>query len=72
MNENEEIERLMKAAKVTQGTLGPFASVPGLSTEGARTGWCNTDAEALAQLRVNVTRNLRAILKAEKKLGVRA
>ncbi len=67
MNEDQEVERLMALAKTNQGSQGVYACVPHLQSSGANTGYCEDSDQALAQLRVNIRKNLTSILEQEKR-----
>ncbi len=63
-----EIERLITMAKTVKGTCGEFACIPKLQAW-ATTGYNKTPSEALAELRVNIRKNLTVILEQETKLN---
>lgn len=60
-NTEQAVAFLMEKAEICNGTMGPFAYVPGVSDMGARGPWAKTDEEALAELRKNVSRNIRTL-----------
>ncbi len=58
----------MALATTNQGAVGRiFACIPHLQSSGANTGYCEDSDQALAQLRVNIRKNLASILEQEKR-----
>lgn len=67
MNQNPEVNRLMKMTKTCNGTIGIFACVPHLQASGANSGWHREKTAAMNELERNIVQHLPEILKQEKR-----